>query len=202
MSSPRNSHGDRSAVSSLRAVAHPLRLRMLSLLTGAQLSAAEVARELGITHANASYHLRVLADAGELVVAEEERIRGGVAKRYRHPWDDHPSYTEGPAPSPSSDEDRDLYVRALAEELVRRSRLRAPGTRQALTDAELWVRPDVWKQVSSLVEEASTLVHAEARPPRTEGTVHVNLTAALFQMADPPPAGPADRRVGEEGAGR
>ncbi len=78
---------DADAVSSLRATAHPLRLRILSLLTGAELSAAEVARELDVTHANASYHLRVLADAGEVVVAGEEKIRGGVAKRYRHPWD-------------------------------------------------------------------------------------------------------------------
>ena len=31
----------------LRAVAHPVRLRILSLLTGTELSAAEVARELG-----------------------------------------------------------------------------------------------------------------------------------------------------------
>ena len=48
-------------VASLRAVAHPVRLRILSLLTGTELSAAEVARELDLTHANASYHLRVLA---------------------------------------------------------------------------------------------------------------------------------------------
>ena len=71
----------------LRAVAHPVRLQILSLLTGTELSAAEVARELGITHANASYHLRTLLDAGELVIASEEKIRGGVAKRYRHPWE-------------------------------------------------------------------------------------------------------------------
>ena len=38
----------------LRALAHPVRLRILSLLTGADLTAADVARELGITHANAS----------------------------------------------------------------------------------------------------------------------------------------------------
>ena len=48
------------------------------------MSAAEVARELDLTHANASYHLRVLHDAGELVVESEEKIRGGVAKRYRY----------------------------------------------------------------------------------------------------------------------
>ena len=64
---------------SLRAMAHPLRLRILSLLTGAELSAAEVARELDLSHANASYHLRVLLDAELLEVAGEERIRGGVA---------------------------------------------------------------------------------------------------------------------------
>ncbi|HYG92184.1 MAG TPA: helix-turn-helix domain-containing protein, partial [Nocardioides sp.] len=75
-------------IASLRAAAHPLRLRMLSLLTGSAMSAAEVARELDITHANASYHLRVLRDAGEVVVDGEERIRGGMAKRYRHPWQD------------------------------------------------------------------------------------------------------------------
>ena len=44
----------------LRAVAHPVRLRILSLLTGAAMTATEVAAELGLTHANASYHLRRL----------------------------------------------------------------------------------------------------------------------------------------------
>jgi DNA-binding transcriptional ArsR family regulator len=173
---------DADAVSSLRAVAHPLRLRILSLLTGAELSAAEVARELGVTHANASYHLRVLADAGEVVVAGEEKIRGGVAKRYRHPWEQQ--RTTGSSAS-SSERERETYVRAMAEELVRRSRHRSPRGRMQMTDAELWVTPEVWKRVSALVEEASTLVHAEARPPRTPGTVHVNLTAATFEITEP-----------------
>ena len=68
-------------------MAHPVRLRMLSLLTGAPMSAAEVARELGLTHANASYHLRQLLAAGQLVEAGEETIRGGRAKRYRYDVD-------------------------------------------------------------------------------------------------------------------
>ena len=69
-------------ISDLRATAHPLRLQMLSLLTGAELSAAEVARELDVSQANASYHLRLLHDAGLLVIASEETVRGGRAKRY------------------------------------------------------------------------------------------------------------------------
>ena len=75
-------------IQQLRAVAHPVRLRILSLLTGSAMSAAEVARELDLTHANASYHLRILLESGTVVEAGEERIRGGVAKRYRYPHED------------------------------------------------------------------------------------------------------------------
>ena len=162
-------------IASLRAIAHPLRLRILSLLTGAELSAAEVARELDITHANASYHLRVLADAGEVVVAGEEKIRGGVARRYRHPW-------ERPGRQSGDRRSAELYVRAMADELVRRFQERKPRSRTHLTDAELWVAPETWQRVRALVAEAAELVHAEAQPPRTRGSVHVNMSAALFEM--------------------
>jgi DNA-binding transcriptional ArsR family regulator len=166
-----------SEVSGLRALAHPVRLRILSLLTGTELSAAEVARELGLTHANASYHLRQLAAAGQLEVASEVRIRGGVAKRYRHPW--------GTAPAPSADEEsRGLYLDALAAELKRRFPLRRREGGAQVVDAELWVDTEVWSEVRELVNRAVMLLHGRARPPRTNGTVHVNLTAAVFEIAD------------------
>ena len=169
--------GDRRDVSSMRATAHPVRLQILSLLTGADMSAAEIARELDITHANASYHLRFLADAGVVVEAGEEKIRGGVAKRYRHPWDSTPMTGHDATP-----EDAVHYVRVMAEEMVRRYAQKERGTRGHLTDAEMWVSPEVWERVSALIEQASRLVHSEARPPRSAGTIHVNLTAAAFQM--------------------
>lgn len=165
-------------VSSLRALAHPVRLQMLSLLTGAEMSASEVARELEISHANASYHLRVLAAAGQLVEAGEEKIRGGVAKKYRHPWQEAGS-TKDPT---VTDQDRELFIRATAEELVRRYAHRRKLGRSWLTDAEMWVDPEVWREVVGLVERASSLIHDEAKPPRSEGTVHVNMTASLFEM--------------------
>lgn len=162
----------------LRALAHPVRLQMLSLLTGAQLTAAEIARELGITHANASYHLRHLLSAGEIEVAGQERIRGGVAKRYRHPVEreKHP-WPEGPA----KDEALQLTYAAMAVELQRRARARAPGP-AALTDAELWVDPEVWEAVRANINAASNELHRAARPPRTPGTIRVNATIALFQI--------------------
>src|ERR1700710_473423 len=156
-------------VASLRAVAHPVRLRILSLLTGTEMSAAEVARELDLTHANASYHLRVLADAGEVEVAGEEKIRGGVARRYRHPW----ARRGRKASSPADTRSGELYARAMADELVRRFSERRPRSRSHLTDAELWVTPETWQRVRALVVEAAELVHEEALPPRTTGTLHV-----------------------------
>lgn len=163
------------ATRSLRAVAHPVRLQILSLLTGTTLSAAEVARELGLTHANASYHLRLLLDSGLLEVASEERIRGGVAKRYRHPWR-QPQRT-----GTTSRADRETYARAMAEELVRRVRQSA-GTPGHFSDAELWVTPDVLEHARAALNDASSSLHEQARPPRTEGTVRVGFTAALFEM--------------------
>lgn len=166
-------------VRSLRALAHPLRMQMLSLLTGAAMSAAELARELDITNANASYHLRTLAAAGLVVGAGEERIRGGVAKRYRY-------IVEAPAVSatgrpPARALDRQLFWRAMAAELIRRSELAMSG-RGENTDAELWVDPDVWAQVLRQVSAASQLLHAQARPPRAPGTVRVSMTTAMFEM--------------------
>ena len=160
-------------LSSLRATAHPLRLRMLSLLTGVSMSATEVARELGISHANASYHLRLLAGAGLLEVEGEERIRGGVAKRYRHVWD-----VEKPA---MGRDDVEHELRAMTSELVRRAAQR-DGT-VLLADAELWVAPEAWERVLALLTEAATLVHEAAVPPRAEGSVPVNVSVAAFRMS-------------------
>ncbi|MBA2698442.1 MAG: winged helix-turn-helix transcriptional regulator [Nocardioidaceae bacterium] len=177
--------------SRLRAVAHPLRLQILSLLTGADLSASEVARELGTTQANASYHLRVLAAAGHLVDAGEEKIRGGVAKRYRHPWREGGVRDDDDHPRPHAD--NRLFLEALCHELVRRQ-AHAGGGPGYSADAEMWVTPEVWQRVLELCFQAGTLIHAEAKPPRTEGTMHVNLTAVAFTMqGSGTPEGPSDR---------
>jgi DNA-binding transcriptional ArsR family regulator len=155
---------------------------MLSLLTGSALSAAEIARELGITQANASYHLRVLAEAGEVLPAGEVKIRGGVAKRYRHPWGAAPATSQrsaGTAPS-----DNAAFMRALAAELLRRNDLRHPSPQAYVSDAEMWVTPAVYARVSDLVRQASELIHESASPPRTPETIHVTMMAVLFRMTD------------------
>jgi DNA-binding transcriptional ArsR family regulator len=141
----------------LRVLAHPLRMRILSLLTGTAMSAAEAARELGETQANISYHIRRLHDADLLDVAEEVTIRGGRAKRYRH----HP------------DSGRRLTSRDPAEEQL---------LTKAIADAELWVAPEVWARLLEQSKLLSQELHDAARAPRTEGTVRVSASMALFEL--------------------
>ena len=203
-----------SSLDELRATAHPIRLRLLSLLTGAAMSAAEAGRELGYSQATASYHLRVLERAGLVRVVETVRLRGGEAKRYRHEssaerfrFDDAQASasasasagagdgTSGaidaaraqvvaPKPTASTAEDRAEYVEALIHELRRRNARRGDGP-QVSTDAELWVDPETWRRVVRHVGDASALLHAAAKPPRTPGTRPVSMTAALFPLKRP-----------------
>ena len=166
---------DHDAVARLRATAHPVRLRILSLLTAEAMSAAEVARALEITHANASYHLRQLYDAGELVVEGEEKIRGGVAKRYRY------DATREYADSTSGVDDRIAYARANALEVERRLLGAAKGPGSS-SDLEAWVPLEAWHRALDLVHEASLLLHAAATPAGTNGTVHISFTTNAFTM--------------------
>lgn len=169
-----------SELDELRATAHPIRLRLLSLLTGVAMSAAEAGRELGLSQATASYHLRVLERVGLVAVVDEVRIRGGDAKRYRHLSSAQPFPLEA-SPVVEDDEERAQYVEALIDELRRRSRQRISG-QQVSTDAELWVDAKTWQRVVNHVGQASAFLHAAAQPPRTPGTRPVSMTAALFPM--------------------
>lgn len=171
-----------STIDELRATAHPIRLRLLSLLTGAAMSAAEAGRELGLSQATASYHLRVLERAGLVRVVETVRVRGGEAKRYRHESSAERFDLDRPRPTePGAAEQRATYVDAIVDELRRRAPRRADGP-QTSTDAELWVDPETWRRVVRHVGDASALLHSAARPPRTPGTRPVSMTAALFPL--------------------
>ena len=176
-------------VAGLRARAHPLRLRMLSLLTGAALSAAELARELEVSQALASYHLRQLADAGLVELTEERSRRGGRERRYRHrvqPRADRPDA----GPPAGEDEARELVVEAIVAELRRRATGRVRDPRGLSVDAELWVHPRDWEQARQAIAAASTLLHERARRPHEPGTVHVNTSVVMFAMRENRPSPP------------
>jgi DNA-binding transcriptional ArsR family regulator len=166
--------GDASEKAAMRATAHPVRLQIMSLLTAAPMTAAEVARELGLTHANASYHLRHLHSAGMIVVAGEEKIRGGVAKRYRyHRAQDRQSETP--------EQKRALFA-ALGHELIRRTASGQFESKILLGDGEFWIDPEKWLDLRRRFMALVAELHDEAQPPRTAGTIRTSTTVAMFEM--------------------
>lgn len=164
-------------IDGLRAVAHPLRLRLLSMLTAEALSAAEAARVLGESQANVSYHLRRLADAGLVRLVEETTIRGGAAKRYKH------DPASGDALGGGSIDEQEALMRALASELIARSVRYVPATEFAFTDAEVTVSGQAWERIRNLAREAGTIIHDEALPADTAGGVRIGATLALFEVS-------------------
>jgi DNA-binding transcriptional ArsR family regulator len=177
--------GSMPSLDVLRATAHPVRLRLLSLLTATAMSAAEAGRELRVSQAAASYHLRVLERAGLIRVVEVVRVRGGDAKRYRHESSAEPfRLDEAVVAGGAASEERAEYMEAVIDELRRRSALRVAGP-HLTTDAELWVDPATWRRVVGAVGAASALLHEAARPARTPGTAPVSMTAELFPLRRP-----------------
>ena len=66
-----------------RAMAHPMRARILAALDGRELSPVELARELDASLGVVSYHVRVLADADVVELARTTARRGAIQHHYR-----------------------------------------------------------------------------------------------------------------------
>lgn len=76
-----------SGVETMRALAHPTRLRMLELLRHEPLSASELSRRLEIRFGSARFHLQQLVKGGLAHPAGDRRVRGGVELLFSAPED-------------------------------------------------------------------------------------------------------------------
>jgi DNA-binding transcriptional ArsR family regulator len=89
-------------VSLLKAFGHPLRMRLLTLITErGEASPVELSRELGQPLATVSHHTRVLRDLGYIELSRTEPRRGAVEHYYRAttaPFLDDRHWEQLPAP--------------------------------------------------------------------------------------------------------
>ncbi|MFI0965857.1 ArsR/SmtB family transcription factor [Streptomyces sp. NPDC021080] len=159
----------------LRALAHPLRLRMLSLMWPGPMSAAELARELDVSHALASQHLRRLDAVGLVELAEERTRRGGRERRYR---------TVQGTPLSDQQDGTPMLAETMAHTLRERARRRETGSEGVTVDAELWVDPRTWQTVRHRLAELAAELHAAARPPHAPGTIPLGVSMMAFPLRD------------------
>lgn len=137
------------------------------------MSSAELARELDMNHAAVSFHVRKLADAGYLELAERRSVRGGRERRYRQRLAGGPEWRQ---------EDPRLAVRAVSEEVLRRTGETRAEAWRLFGDAEVWVDAAVWEDVVVRIASAIRELHAEAQPSGAPETVHVSATAMLLSL--------------------
>ncbi len=76
----------------VKAFGDVLRLRILDLLTNQSMTGSHIARQLGIPRQKVHYHLRILKDAGLIVVQKEGSVKGlrelyyrSIARSFRLP---------------------------------------------------------------------------------------------------------------------
>ena len=116
-----------------KALAHPLRQRLLFALGRAPATTSQLAVSLGAQKGNIGHHLKVLREAGLVRLAETRRVRGGTEQYYQR------TFRRLSVPGPAAEHTEAMFG-AVAEELrqaprepvlvLRHLRLTAAGARE------------------------------------------------------------------------
>jgi DNA-binding transcriptional ArsR family regulator len=67
----------------VKALAHPIRIKILGILEHRTATPKEVALELGLPVENVSYHFRTLRDFGFIRLERKRQVRGAIEHHYR-----------------------------------------------------------------------------------------------------------------------
>jgi DNA-binding transcriptional ArsR family regulator len=177
----------------VKAMSHPLRVRILAMLEERTASPVELAGWLGASLGTVAYHVRTLERIGLIELVRETRVRGAVEHHYRSKerprvsdaaWEAAPAIAKQAAVSASL-QTIDAYARAASA---------AGGfdhgnshlTRTALTlDARGW--NDLSRACARLFAQLDRLEEAAkermARNPHSGETKNVAFVMMLFEAA-------------------
>ncbi|MEO3869218.1 helix-turn-helix domain-containing protein [Nonomuraea sp. B12E4] len=173
----------------MRAFAHPVRLALHELLLRAgAATAAEAGREVGVSQALASYHLRQLAKYGfvEQAAARDERERPWQVTQRLQEWDDA-------APGPEQSAARSLLEQVIAERALSRlmewqeRRHDEPGPWRAIGGVDnryLYATPEEVAALGRALTELLEPLMTRAQDPaaRPAGARPLQLTQLLIPL--------------------
>lgn len=159
----------------LKALAHPLRYRMLELLEReGPATASELGRRIGESSGTTSYHLRRLAEAGFI---QEDRERGTGRDRFWRSaggWTLDTDLLDDPTTRPAASI-------VLDEALT----VRIDRLRRFHEQRDRW--PRQWRDASMLAERRMALTPDEAEALARELAVVADRYQQLHDRDDPPP---------------
>ena len=123
----------------VRALAHPLRLRMLEALSNGPATSSMLARDLGESSGATSYHLRALAAAG-IIVEDLDRRKG--RERW---WKRDPDRIGLISSAPAEDPEYDAAVAQLESTMLQRD---DEAIRRYLLQREEDEHSDSWRETA------------------------------------------------------
>ena len=199
----------------VKALSHPLRVRILALLQERTASPRELAEWLDATLGTVSYHVRTLHDFGLIELVKTTQVRGAIAHHYkakvRPRVDDEAWASAAPivkqAAVGAALQTVDDYARASAaaggfdraEAHLSRTnvRLDAKGWQQAARACE--------KLLSDLTKIEDAASRRLAKDPHADGTSDAAVVLLLFdaiKLSQPAPEAPAGRAAKPKAARR
>ena len=156
-----------------RALGHPLRQRLLFALGQRPATISQLAGALDSHKGNIAHHLKVLREAGLVVVTETRQVRGGTEQYYQRTAR-RLDFPGEPA------EHTGVMLQAVADELA------SAAAEPLLVLRNIRLTADQAAQLSSTLSElASGLEDAG------DGAARYGLLIGLYQPRQPDPAGPA-----------
>ena len=174
----------RSDLAAMRALAHPIRVRMVVLLRGEALSASDLARRLDLRFGSARFHLQQLVRGGLAHPAGDRRVRGGLELLFSAP--DEVRVDIDPAEPATTA----AMHHALVAELGRRLRSAATDRRRDDSDVdivslrEVRLTPHGREEAQRIAAEA--LRHIRALDTAEGDTEPVSLGLFLFRTPRAP----------------
>ena len=140
------------SVAGMRALSHPVRLRMLGLLRlEGPATATTLATRLGLNTGTTSYHLRQLAQHG---FVEEDTERGNARDRWWRAAHQSTQTAREEHPDPATKQAQDAYLQSVA--IVMTEQLQRAVEEQGQL-------PDEWRDASTFSDWVVRLTPARAR---------------------------------------
>jgi DNA-binding transcriptional ArsR family regulator len=177
----------------VKAMSHPLRVRILALLDERTASPVELAGWLGATLGTTAYHVRTLERMGLIELVRETRVRGAVEHHYRsteRPRVSDEAWAAAPPIAKQAAVSSSLHTIGAAAHAASAAGGFDPGNTH-LTRTALQLDSRGWNELARacqrLLAQADRIEDAArqrlARNPDTSHTQHLALVMMLFQTA-------------------
>lgn len=179
----------------VKALAHPLRIRILAILEDRVASPSEIADELDAPLGNVSYHVRQLAELGLISLVRETPVRGTLEHHYKA--EPRPRFTDkawNSAPDAIKHATVSATLSQIGAEASRAAEAGSFGKDNAhLSRIPLSFDAEGWAELSSMLDSfVGALEHiqraAGKRLAKTdqEGEIRGELALMLFEAAEKP----------------